>query len=288
MGNDGNYIKIFRGLLEWEWYQDINTKTLFLHMLLKANWKEGKFQGTTVPRGSFVSSIKTLAMETSLTEREIRTGISHLKSTGEVTSRSTNKFTVFTVVNYNLYQAIDRQDDNQPTSERHSNDKRTTTIEERKKERREEDNNNRGKKNATVFPPDSFEMKCVDMLITALIENYPGSKVPDTDEKKYKWCKQIEYLKRLDKRSEDDIWEALTYATTNSFWKTNIRSTEKLRDQFETLILQARNKGGKNQNQSKNQTQKPKNQFQQFPQREIDYDAIVMQDILNMGEDRNG
>ncbi|WP_347025191.1 hypothetical protein [Hungatella hathewayi] len=205
-----------------------------------------------------------------------------------MTSRSTNKFTVFTVVNYNLYQAIDRQDDNQPTSERHSNDKRTTTIEERKKERREEDNNNRGKKNATVFPPDSFEMKCVDMLITALIENYPGSKVPDTDEKKYKWCKQIEYLKRLDKRSEDDIWEALTYATTNSFWKTNIRSTEKLRDQFETLILQARNKGGKNQNQSKNQTQKPKNQFQQFPQREIDYDAIVMQDILNMGEDRNG
>lgn len=136
MGGDGNYIKISRNILEWEWYRNINTKVLFLHMLLKANWKEGRFEGTTVPRGSFVSSIKTLAMETSLTEREIRTGISHLKSTGEVTSRSTNKFTVFTVVNYNLYQASDRQDDNQPTSERHSNDKRTTTIEERIKERK--------------------------------------------------------------------------------------------------------------------------------------------------------
>lgn len=99
---EGNYIKLYRSVLEWEWYSDINTSRLFLHMLLKVNWKEGKFQGTTVPRGSFVSSIKKLAEETELTEREIRTAISHLKSTGEVTSKSTNKFTVFTVVNYEL------------------------------------------------------------------------------------------------------------------------------------------------------------------------------------------
>lgn len=142
--NDGNFIKIDRKILEWEWYKDQNTKDLFLHMLIKANWKEGKFQGTTVPRGSFVSSINRLHEETGLTEREVRTAISHLKTTGEVTSKTTNKFTVFTVLNYDLYQASDKQADNQVTSERQADDKQTTTIEERKKkkkERKEEDNN---------------------------------------------------------------------------------------------------------------------------------------------------
>lgn len=134
------HIKFYRKFLDWGWYQDINTKVLFIHMLLKANWKDGTFMGTTVPRGSFVSSIKSLAYETGLTEREIRTGISHLKMTGEVTSKATNKYSVFTIKNYDLYQSDDRQDDTQATGERHSNDKRTTTIEERNKEKKKEGN----------------------------------------------------------------------------------------------------------------------------------------------------
>lgn len=139
---DGNYIKISRTILEWEWYGDINTKVLFLHMLLKANWKDGNFKGTTVPRGSLVSSIKKLSDETSLSEREIRTAISHLKMTGEVTSKSYSKYTVFTVKNYDRYQSSDTQNDRKSTSKRHTNDIQTTTIEEGKKERREEIYNN--------------------------------------------------------------------------------------------------------------------------------------------------
>lgn len=136
-----DYIKVSRSMLDWEWYSDINTSRLFIHMLLKANWKDGNFKGTTVPRGSFVSSIRKLADETSLTEREVRTAINHLKTTGEVTHKSTSKYSVFTVVNYDLYQSNDTQSVSQTTSERQSNDIQTTTIEERKKERRKENNN---------------------------------------------------------------------------------------------------------------------------------------------------
>lgn len=117
---------------------DINTCRLFIHMILKANWKDGNFRGTTVPRGSFVSSIRKLSEETGLTEREVRTGISHLKSTGEVTQESHNKFSVFTVNNYGKYQMSDTQNDNQESYNRQTNDKLTTTIEERKKERNKE------------------------------------------------------------------------------------------------------------------------------------------------------
>lgn len=136
----GNFVKISRSILEWEWYSDINTYRLFTHMIFKANWKDKKFQGKNIERGSFVSSIRKLAEETGLTEREIRTAISHLKSTGEVTSIGHSKYSVFTVTNYDLYQSNDTQEVNQETSERHSNDIQTTTIEEIKKGKQERNN----------------------------------------------------------------------------------------------------------------------------------------------------
>ena len=110
---DLGYVKIHRKILEWGWYKDINTFRLFIHMLLKANWKEGKFKGTTVPRGSFVSSYPHLAEECGLTINELRSALKHLKSTGEVTVRTNNKYSIFTVNNYCKYQDDNSQDDSQ-------------------------------------------------------------------------------------------------------------------------------------------------------------------------------
>lgn len=126
--NTTGQILLHRKIIEWEWYGDINTCRLFIHMLLIANWKEGHFRGTTVPRGSFVSSLDKLSEETRLTKREIRTAISHLKTTGEVTVKTTNKFSVFTIKNYALYQSFDMHSDTQETKKRHYNDSLTTLI----------------------------------------------------------------------------------------------------------------------------------------------------------------
>lgn len=126
------YIKLNRKIMDWEWYGNINTCRLFIHMILRANWKDGRFEGKVIPRGSFVSSLPKLADETALTIREVRTAISHLKSTGEVTCKTYPKYTVFTVKNYCEYQQRDIQNDSQVTGERHSNDILTTTIEEKK------------------------------------------------------------------------------------------------------------------------------------------------------------
>ena len=104
-----DYVKISRKILEWEWYTDANTKVLFLHILLKANWKDGRFQGIEVPRGSFVTSLQNLAAETGLTVRNVRTALKHLENTGEVTSNRHVKFSVITVKNYDRYQSCDTQ-----------------------------------------------------------------------------------------------------------------------------------------------------------------------------------
>lgn len=127
-----DYIKLSRKILEWEWWGDINTCRLFIYFLLKANWKDGRFKGMVIPKGSFVSSIPRISEETSLTVREVRTAITHLKTTGEVTYKTCAKFTIFTVKNYCEYQTSDTQNDRQTTDKRHANDMLTTTIEEYK------------------------------------------------------------------------------------------------------------------------------------------------------------
>lgn len=130
---DKGFILLSRKLLSWEWYQDINTKIVFIHCLLKANYRDGKFQGVDIPRGSFVSSYQTMADELSLTVRNVRTAINHLKTTCEVTSTGHAKFTVFTVKNYDFYQSGDMVDDKQVTSNRQASDKQVTTIKESNK-----------------------------------------------------------------------------------------------------------------------------------------------------------
>lgn len=248
--NDGNYIKINRKILEWEWYQDINTKVLFFHMLLKANWKEGKFQGTTVPRGSFISSINKLATETNLTEREIRTAISHLKSTGEVTSKATNKFTVFTVFNYDSYQSNDKQIDNQSPSERHSNDIQTTTIEERKKERREEVKKKKeSSPSPNVYFEDDEKLNGVFVDFVEMRKKLKNGAMTDRA-----ITMMVKKIKALDR---DTAVAQLEQSIVNN-WKDIYPVKE---------------------NDSGKKVPQKSNQFQNFPQREIDYDALVLQQL---------
>lgn len=123
------------------------------------------------------------------------------------------------------------------------------------------------------YPVGDFEYQCVDMLIKSCMAGFPGSKVPRTDDEKRKWAVEIERMKRLDQRSESDIIEALTYATTDGFWKSNIRSAKKFREKFETLIVQSRNKAAKNGSEIK----PAPNRFHNFEQRNTDYDAMVLQ-----------
>lgn len=104
------------------------------------------------------------------------------------------------------------------------------------------------------YPVGDFEFQCVEMLIRSCVAIFPNSKVPKTEDEKKKWAMDIERMKRLDFRSESDIIEALTFATTDGFWKSNIRSAKKFREKFETLILQSRTKSKGRQMGARNMT----------------------------------
>ena len=111
----GRFIKLYDKILQWEWYGDANTFRLFLHLLLKANYKDLNFEGRVIHRGQVTGSLTHWANELSLTVRQVRVSLKHLKMTGEVTVESNNRYSVITIVRYDDYQSGDRQSDRQMT-----------------------------------------------------------------------------------------------------------------------------------------------------------------------------
>ena len=121
MSNLNGFIKLHRKLLAWEWYSDINVRVLFFHCLLKANHKTEKWQGIEINAGQFVTSLGHLSKECGLTEQQTRTALSKLKSTSEITSKSTSRYSIITVNNWNLYQTNNTQDNKQITNNQQTN-----------------------------------------------------------------------------------------------------------------------------------------------------------------------
>lgn len=125
------WIKIHRKILEWEWYDDTNTFRLFMHLILKANYNDKKYRGQVVKKGSVLTGRELLAHETGLSVRQVRTCLERLKSTNEVTIKSSSQGTIIQIVKYENYQIVT----NETTDDRPTSDQQTTTNKNIKKER---------------------------------------------------------------------------------------------------------------------------------------------------------
>lgn len=131
MENLNGFIKIHRKLLKWEWYSDLNVRVLFFHCLLKANHKSEKWQGIEIKAGQFVTSYEHLAKECGLSTQQTRTALNKLKLTGEITNKTTSRYSIITVNNWNLYQANNKQNNKQITNEQQTNNNKQEIKEDK-------------------------------------------------------------------------------------------------------------------------------------------------------------
>ncbi len=106
------WIKLHRKILEWEWLDDPNTAHLFIVLLLLANHKDTKWRGEIIKKGQLLTGLKKLSKISGISTQSLRTSLERLKSTSEITNKSTNRFRIITLVNWDKYQLIE----NQPTS----------------------------------------------------------------------------------------------------------------------------------------------------------------------------
>lgn len=138
--NNIGWIKLHRKLLDWEWYDDINVKVLFIHLLLIANYTDKKWRGIALKKGSVITGISKLASETGLSSQKVRTALNKLELTNEITIKTSSKGSVIQLVMFKdyQYQQAEQQTDNKPiTNEQQTSNKRATTIKEGNKVNKE-------------------------------------------------------------------------------------------------------------------------------------------------------
>lgn len=98
------WISLHRKFLSWEWFDKPEMVQLFIWLLLNANYTDKKWQGQVIKRGQILTTTPKIMEALRLSEQQTRTCIGRLKSTGEITCKSTNKYTIITICNYDRYQ----------------------------------------------------------------------------------------------------------------------------------------------------------------------------------------
>jgi len=165
-----------RQLLSWEWFSNPNILSVFMCLLLSANHKASKWQGIDVLCGQHITSIYTLSEKTGLTFQQVRTALTKLKSTGEITIQTTNRFSLVTIVNWALYQ---NYTDDCNTQNNTPNNKQITSYQQSANKQITTNNNDKNDKNSRMkenpVPPtevdgDSSELSTIRSNYTFNVE----------------------------------------------------------------------------------------------------------------------
>lgn len=104
------YVKIYRSILDWEWAGNPEMLGFWVYMLMKAETTPRKWRGMVIKRGQFVTTVRELSEETGLSVRQIRTIFSKLQATNEMTNKTTNKYTIVTICNYERYNGVENDE----------------------------------------------------------------------------------------------------------------------------------------------------------------------------------
>jgi len=115
---------------------------------MKANHKDGTWRGIKIERGCMVTGREKLSEKTGLSIQQIRTSLKKLKSTNDITIKTTKKYSIITISNYNQYQTANQQPNQQLTNNQPTSNQQVTTN---------NNNNNNNKKNNIKKPNDVSE-----------------------------------------------------------------------------------------------------------------------------------
>jgi len=148
MQGDGGYVRDYRSTVNWEWFTDVNTAHLWEYIRLRVNYEPSRFRGIEIRRGEMLESMATIAARTGMSVQSVRTAISHLKSTGEITCKSTRYGMLICAVKYAFFQGGADEPNTQTarkktlplTQKQQGSNKEVTTYKEDKEEKEEKEN----------------------------------------------------------------------------------------------------------------------------------------------------
>jgi len=186
------FIYLHRQFLNWEWYNDNNTKSLFIHLLLKANHKDNKHRGILIKRGQLMTGLDLLNFETKISIQSLRTSLKRLVNTKEINIQVTNKYRIITICKYNDYQthqqATNKQTNNQSTSNQQTTNNQSTAN---NNDNKENNDNNENKKDVFVFRKELLKLGVEDKIAEDWLKVRKTKKATNTETAFIKIANQI-------------------------------------------------------------------------------------------------
>lgn len=223
------YVRLWRKSLDAGWIRNHKLWAFWSYCLLKASYREyDAIVGLQIVRllpGQFIFGRKRASEETGLTEREVRTIVEFLKKAGNLTIKTTNRFSIITIINWPTYQGDDWEKD-QPDDQPATSKRPHTNIKEVKNK---------------TFLSDSVEVRLSELLFEKILSVNPTHKKLNTQ----KWAREIDRMIRIDHRSPEDIRRVIEWCQSDPFWQSNILSTAKLREKFDQLTVKMGAEKGK-------------------------------------------
>ena len=108
----------------FKWLKVLTVNTLFWCCAYEANPNDDWFDGQLIKRGQFVTSYASLSEKTGLSLSEVRTALQKLIDTHYLAKRVTNKYTIITVIDYDMMQPDSTKNHKEATSQSQSRTRR--------------------------------------------------------------------------------------------------------------------------------------------------------------------
>jgi len=247
MDSGDTYFKLYRKIFDNGLWSDPIALRLFLWILGHAVYdtKGISYLSVNVQRGQYLRSFRYLQEDLAYAHNRqikkyplstISRAVDKLIDYQIITKLDTELGTLFTVVNYDKYQPLlsnkTTYDEKILATGKELGTEPETTCEQ------PANNNKKDNKVKELYCPNSDELRLATLLFDLIRQRNPEHKQPKLQE----WARDIDLMIRIDKRSIQDIESVIRWCQSNPFWKFNILSTEKLREKYDQLSPQIKNK----------------------------------------------
>lgn len=148
------WIKLHRKIFDWEWFDSANHFKLWCVLLLKASHKDSCYRGENLRPGQLLTGRKQLASTSKLSEQQVRSILDDFKASRQITIKSTKKYSVITIVNWEDHNLSNHENNQQITNKQPSDNQEATTFKNVNNANNENNININGAK--TSFNPTSW------------------------------------------------------------------------------------------------------------------------------------
>lgn len=123
------WIKLHRCSFEKGWLRNHKMWAFWSYCLIKANHKDKTiiFNNTEVflKKGQFIFGSKQASKDLNISRQSLRTIINHLKTMQNITVKPTNKYSIITIINWDIYQNKENEN-NQQSNQQLTNNQPST------------------------------------------------------------------------------------------------------------------------------------------------------------------